>query len=477
MQIGKSYRLQFLLVTLPLICVLGLRLTGFDGMVGQDSYAYVDQARLMRSDLSNGLHNDSFHWPMGYPFLGVLVSYVGLTVPFAMQLLTSLCMAGLLLVMHELLRKIYPKESAVGLAVYLVFFLFLAPFLFRSTLLAMSDIPTVFILLCSIYFALQFYNSGKNWFLIIGVLSFSIACWMRYATLVFTVPVGLFYFAGIVRKNNWSMWWLGLSPLIFTVVYLILFREADYLYSHNALRNWDIANFFRRTHITQQGHYTYALPNVIYIWYPFFHYGFSFFSLIFLTINYRRLSSLYFGLIVFTYLCYVTFVAGLDAQNTRYLLPVYPLVLVLAYPGYKTIICWCRLKGIITPAMVTIFIVQATFTVLSFRAIFYRNVLEREITSFLNNYRISDVDQTAYLYSFDIDVALQSRGIPYQTINLWDRPIENFQKGSLVLFNEHKFAVQWKDRNPILNWNHLQESNSLEEIVEFNDHWILYKIE
>ncbi|MCB0685484.1 MAG: hypothetical protein KDC53_03130 [Saprospiraceae bacterium] len=477
MLLGESYRIVTLWVALPLICLLCLRWTGFDGMVGQDSYAYVDQAYLMQSDLIAGWYNSSFRWPVGYPFLGVIMSLLGWTIPLAMQMVSCLGMGGLLLVTYKLLGKIYPNESTGNSISYLILFLFLAPFIFRNAMLTMSDIPAAFLILSSIYLGMQFYNRGKYRFLILGVLSLILACWVRYAAFLFTLPLGVFYFAGLRRKHHLPLWWFGIIPLFLVMLYIIFFNQIQNLYSHNAIQHWSIANFFKHTHITQQGNNSYWLPNVIYVWYPFFHYGFSWFCLIFLVINHRRLNVFYVVVIGLIYLCYVFFIAGLDAQNTRYLLPVYPLVLVLAYPGYNTFMIWMKQRKMLLPAMVFIFLVQMVFTVFSFRTLFYRNALEREITGYLNDNWVGDIAQPAYLYSFDIDIALQSRGVPYQIINLWEKPISIFQKGSLVLFNEQKLAVQWRDQNPMLNWRRLQANNGLEKIVEFTGHWILYKID
>ena len=80
------------------------------------------------------------------------------------------------------------------------------------------------------------------------------------------------------------------------------------------------------------------------------------------------------------------------------------------------------------------------------------------------------------LYSFDIDIAIQSRGLKFDYRNLWRKRYFNIENEALVLFHPTKFKKQWKDENPILNFNYLQENYNLKIIENYSEGWILYKI-
>ena len=62
----------------------------------------------------------------------------------------------------------------------------------------------------------------------------------------------------------------------------------------------------------------------------------------------------------------------------------------------------------------------------SLKPILERNHLEQEITSKLENY------QNKTLYSFDIDIALQGRGLDFEYKNLW---IEKYNTFEMVLWS------------------------------------------
>lgn len=81
------------------------------------------------------------------------------------------------------------------------------------------------------------------------------------------------------------------------------------------------------------------------------------------------------------------------------------------------------------------------------------------------------------LYSFDIDIALKSRGIPYTILSLYVRTYDNFNRGAFILFNEAKLSKQWKGLAPMTNWEHLKKDYKLKRIKDFPDGWTLFKIE
>ncbi|MCA1553746.1 MAG: hypothetical protein LC737_05155, partial [Chloroflexi bacterium] len=69
----------------------------FNGLYGQDAYAYYDYALALRAALLTAQPIPNFWWPPAYPAFFVLVSaFIGAT-PFAAQFISL--MAGSLLVM------------------------------------------------------------------------------------------------------------------------------------------------------------------------------------------------------------------------------------------------------------------------------------------------------------------------------------------------------------------------------------------
>lgn len=84
--------------------------------------------------------------------------------------------------------------------------------------------------------------------------------------------------------------------------------------------------------------------------------------------------------------------------------------------------------------------------------------------------------QNNVLYSFDLDVALKGRNLKFDFKNMWLKNYSNFETNSLVLFNKDKFKVQWKDKNPMNNWNLMEQNYELKVLESLDDGWVLYKI-
>ena len=99
-----------------------------------------------------------------------------------------------------------------------------------------------------------------------------------------------------------------------------------------------------------------------------------------------------------------------------------------------------------------------------------RNYLERYITSKLKSH------QNRRLYSFDIDIALQGRGLVFDYKNLWKEEYKVFPDKTLVLFHPTKFKKQWKGKKPIINWDNLITNYNLKVIQNLPEGWVLYEV-
>src|SRR4029453_16931673 len=106
------YMLLGLLVLVPSASIALYR--GFDGLYGQDAYAYFDYATgPLRQALIGRTQLPAFFWPPGYPLLVALASFGLGRVPAAGQVV-SLLMGALVPVMTALLaRELLPQERVL----------------------------------------------------------------------------------------------------------------------------------------------------------------------------------------------------------------------------------------------------------------------------------------------------------------------------------------------------------------------------
>src|SRR5438132_5546560 len=111
---------------------------GFDGLYGQDAYAYFDYATVsVRRSIMSGAPLEAFFWPPGYPLLVALASLAIGPSALAGQVV-SLVMGGLVPAFTALLvREIWPGE--IPLALLSGALVALCGQLWQSSIVVMAD--------------------------------------------------------------------------------------------------------------------------------------------------------------------------------------------------------------------------------------------------------------------------------------------------------------------------------------------------
>jgi hypothetical protein len=170
-------------------------------------------------------------------------------------------------------------------------------------------------------------------------------------------------------------------------------------------------------------------------------------------------------------LMYSIFIGGIPFQNKRFLLLSFPFVLIILYHPFKRAVNFFKSKKIRILLIFFLIVVQLLIFSYVFSKIYEMNRTERRISNALLKYD-NDV-----IYTFFIDPALRSYDVNKKIINLLEDKIQSFQKNALVLFNEPKFRDQWKNKNPMINWNYLKSNYRISKLESFDDGWELYEIE
>jgi hypothetical protein len=127
------------------------------------------------------------------------------------------------------------------------------------------------------------------------------------------------------------------------------------------------------------------------------------------------------------------------------------------------------------PALVVVLIIQILLSARALQPGFKRNVLERHLVDRLRS--LEDQTRVRILYGFDLDIAIASRGVPFEVRNLYREEYVGFEQGALVLFNEKGLSGQWRGKNPMINWEKLKNDYTLRLIETFERGWQLYSIE
>lgn len=454
--------------------MLGLRLAGFDGMVGQDSYAYVDYGNVIKQAILTSTHPGDFTWPQGYPLLGALLSFLGISVGAVLQLISSISLSVSLIVVSNIIKEIYPKMDSKILLVYLILFGVLSPYYLRNGMLTMSDMLSCNLIITGISLGYLYAKKHQLRHLVLFVTVVSFSLFVRYPSALVLFPVAVFVvFVWLKSIRKISHFVVLVIPVLFYLLHSYFERDSLGFLNHEAINFWSIKNYFLSVFQTNQGILSFSVPNIIFVFTPFAHYGFLILGIPFLFIMFKQkqFKHNYFYLLGACYLAYAFFVAGIDTQNPRHLLLLYPIVLVFCFYGFSYLYTHQIIKKVNTIIVGLGIVFQISLCTLAFKTIFVRNNLEQQIANSLEKY------QNQTLYSFDIDIALKSRGIPLNIINLWYKNYSSFEKGALVLFNEERFKTQWEGENPMINWNKLTKDYKLVELEKFNNNWKLYRIE
>ena len=96
----------------------------FNGLYGQDSYAYLTQSRAWLDWMQGGPTPPAFFWPEGYPFAGAIF---GMVVPVAtdpiaigLQVISMLSTAAILYFSIRLARGFFPDLRGTGAILFLI---------------------------------------------------------------------------------------------------------------------------------------------------------------------------------------------------------------------------------------------------------------------------------------------------------------------------------------------------------------------
>lgn len=453
----------FLFVAVFFYTVLMLSFTfifDFDGLYGQDAYDYLLQTKNFFTEKSR-----AGFWPPLYPFLGKVISLGFLPPAFALQGLSILCTVLTGWLLFRILKNIYPESPFA--AIYIIGFFLLAPFVLRSGLLVMSDSTAVAMTLAALSSRFLIESGFK---LPLVFLFAALAILTRYAVAPLLAPLLLLSVVEETKKKNFSG--LGLALLLFLVPLLLNFfywSVPEGSIGHNWLLSWSPANFFLSEFDTIDGHMSYAYPNILQTLKVIFHPGFCLPFLLLLPF-FRPADFLEKKnkLFLLCFLVYALFLMGIPFQNDRFLLPLLPFWLLIAYPAFSRLM---QSKAIFRNLLVPAAIVLSFFLI--YRAmlpVVNRNKLEREIVEEMKNY------QHQSFYAFDMDIALQGRGLEMNYINLWKNELDTFQSGALVLFNEEQFRPQWSGKNPMINYLRMKESGRLIFVRNFSKGWQLSRL-
>lgn len=443
---------------------------GFDGLFGQDPYAYLGLGKSLSLYFQGAGPKPFSHYPAGFAVVPALFSLLGVPILWAFRLLVLLSGFGILYVLRCFLRDLYPFET-FRRTVFLCL-VALAPALVKGSLVVLSDVPAAFLVLSSVWFLYRFSIDQHSENLVLGALSSALAWTFRNGVLPLSLlsALALLFLGFRAGKPVFAVLALisGLS-LAFSIRSLAGMPElGDHPYS----TAWSLANFVAPSFQTADGLRQNEWPNLLFFSSVFWHRAFL------LPGSLLCLAAIWTGawrrplLAVLALVCgvYILFLAGLPVQNQRYLLLIYPFVVLLLFPGFLW--CWEQLrerKWALIPALL-VFPAQGLLAARALVKPLDFNALERQLATELQVYHSKTI------YAFSVDIALRERLPQVRWMSLWEKEYVDFPSGSYLLFNEAEFSKEWKGMNPMKNVERLKSSARLQVLKTWPSGWTLYAI-
>jgi 4-amino-4-deoxy-L-arabinose transferase-like glycosyltransferase len=435
-----------------------IHLLQFDGAYGQDSYAYLEQCNQFKAHAIN-----SNFYPPFYAICGWLVQFLIGNCAYSLQLISLLSIVLSAILLYKIIEQVHPIANSLNGYLWVVFLG--SPFIFRSSILVMSDALCLFLVTAMLWLIV----SQVRFAFFYGSLVFTAAVLTRYAAFPLLAPLLLYIFITHLKQRAWAQIVLGLFSMgIIFVLNFFLFSSETGSIRHEWLQTWSPAHFFNRSFSTIDGYQSYFAPNILYPLKLFVHPGFfpTFFILVWFV---RKIdfSKTMIQWMVFSMMIYFIFLSGIPFQNERFLMIAFPMVVVLMFPAFQRFYSWLRFRMI---SVGLLFLSEILLTARAVKPFYDRIRFEKALVTIMTPY------QHKTLYAFDADVALKGRGLQFNYQNLWVKRYSSFDSGALVLFNEEKFANQWQNKNPMLNFQLMKDTYNLQTELNLGNSWMLYSI-
>jgi 4-amino-4-deoxy-L-arabinose transferase-like glycosyltransferase len=266
------------IVAIPIITLLAIH--DFNGLYGQDPYAYLDYALGPARDAILGLQSfPPFFWPPGFPILVALASILTGKVPLAGQLVSLA--AGMLIPGFTFLlaKELWPftKYRLVGPSVAGLISACTGQ-LWQSSAVIMADTTGLAAATLGSYALVRFAKkpeSRSRW-LLLAAGSFAYAILARWAFALPAIPASLYAVVILARSPKRSA--LNQASLSLIIALFILSPVIESIITEHVIASggnagfmgdlevyrWTLATVFKTSHVTSDGLLTYQLPNGLY---------------------------------------------------------------------------------------------------------------------------------------------------------------------------------------------------------------------
>jgi 4-amino-4-deoxy-L-arabinose transferase-like glycosyltransferase len=364
-----------LLLFLLAVLLLGLAMSAlrhFDGLYGQDAFAYYEYATgPLRESMPGTL--PPFFWPPGYPLLVLLMSFLVGTDPLAGQLVSLL--AGMLAPLFTafLAREVWPETRSPWLAPLVAGLLVaFAGQLWQSSVVVMTDTTGLAAVTLGMWALARYGRDDQEpraiFWLLLAAAAMAFAVLTRWAFALIALPATAYALVILFGRPRATaaghalaaaiIVLLVLSPVLGPVIHFLggtTGGQASFVVDLEVV-TWSPLNALRRDFVNSDGYLHYRWPNgLYYALTPAHRYYFTPWLAPLLlpglwAVLRRRTTAQLLLLLGWAGVVYA-FLAGIPWQNFRFTLTYLPPLAILAAIGFATVWRWLpgRLNWLLLP--------------------------------------------------------------------------------------------------------------------------------
>jgi 4-amino-4-deoxy-L-arabinose transferase-like glycosyltransferase len=346
--------------------VLFLRYSGFDGLYGQDPYAYYDYLVSLHAALSRGEAPPPFHWPLGYPMLALLFSIVlgptALACQSAAVFSGAMCAPLMYALVLQCRREAWLPAIAAGIL------LSCSNYALSMSVATMSDLPGLMWALLAAIAMLRYCEGMRVRWLALAAFALAAALLTRWVYALLVVPLGLAaltaYFQRRAPVRTVALHAavavaVGGAVMLAHFAPSLLRGDAEVAYAGN-LRGytWSPSNFFKTEFDDIDGHMTWPQPPAEFYLFPlrdWRYVGPVFAPLLLIGVFMLRRAPRPAAVLLVTWaVVFYLFFAGVYMQNNRFPLAYLPPLFAILALGLAGAMDWLTTRRVALVAAVVV---------------------------------------------------------------------------------------------------------------------------
>jgi hypothetical protein len=460
----------------------------FDGLYGQDAYAYAEYSKQFYYSIIEFKIPPYFYWPIGFYIFSSLFAFITAGYSSLSSLLVSLnagaLTAGFIyLLAKEFLSKYFTEDSAKKYSIAAGFIICFAGITTKQSVVIMSDALGLLFITISALFLIKYINEQTRKYLILCFVVFAFGVLTRYAIgpyIIAVIPVMVYILSNSKDKKQIVLDYfisvlIGFLIFLPQLLYILKFGIPYFQYKGSIptwASSWSPLNIFSRNFFTVDGTQHYKFINGIFYSSPVFHPLFlSLFGISFIFGLYNALKKLNNIVIIFLLswiAVYVIYLSGSPFQSIRYTLTFFPPLVILSVFGIAKIKISHKLKKVFIAAGLLLLMGYSFY---DFSKFALRKEKEKECVEWVKE----NITKDSEIFTFEVTGAVKY----YNGINAKEFYSYNYNDikqitdtaGSPVYFflPVDRIHSQWKDLPIESTLDSLKNRTKLASLGKVND--------